>query len=386
MNHYGKRGFSAANQCGYYLWSGVRNAVIFPEGEFGEPVGRNFYRSFNHINVYGSDNDVQWGAGWQELRGAQKFASWYLNVADWHGATAEKLRCGMGGVSHMQQRLQHLTVQLAQAEQALEATQRLRKEEKKMVELAEDMVAGQRGILEDLEEEQEAALEAAKAEKVALAAKLAELESKLAEAIKEKAALMDAATAKGAHEEDAREKAAALQKAQADLHRLQSDFARQQDKMRLDMSELEIQVLVAKQKAERDAEQKLAAEERVRMLESELEKKRDQMSDEVSQVAPMPPAPLPVCVHVTADGVSAYSGDRRNMCVWTTHPAQFQDCPRWPHGTVLEPPTSLVSCWMGAGSGVLLDGGWWVPATASPLLPGCRQTSSRRTWPRPSRS
>jgi hypothetical protein len=117
----GVKGKKQASQCAYYLLSQVRNSVLYPAGGAavgGPPVGRRWVDNFNRVNVLEKDLRVTWGTGWQELRAPAQFAAWYSGVSDWHGASMEQLRMGVGGIHHMHQRMLHLEVQLSQAEQA----------------------------------------------------------------------------------------------------------------------------------------------------------------------------------------------------------------------------------------------------------------------------
>jgi hypothetical protein len=117
----GHKGRKQAAQSAYYLLSQVRNSVLYPAGGAavgGPPVGRRWVDDFNRVNVLENDLHITWGTGWQELRGPAQFAAWYSGVSDWHGASVEQLRQGVGGVHHMQQRMLHLQVELSQAEQA----------------------------------------------------------------------------------------------------------------------------------------------------------------------------------------------------------------------------------------------------------------------------
>ena len=121
VNAYGVKGKKVASQAAYYLWSQVRNSVLYPaNGAAGgaPPAGRQWLQAFNRVNVLEKDPEVQWGAGWEELRSPAQFASWYSGVSDWHSASIAQLQMGIGGVAHMQQRLLQMQVQLSQAEQA----------------------------------------------------------------------------------------------------------------------------------------------------------------------------------------------------------------------------------------------------------------------------
>ena len=294
---YGKQGAKAAGQCAYYIWSGVRNATLYPGGPnessgAGPATGPEFYKQFNCINVYG-DNDVQWGEGWQELRGAQQFATWYLTVDNWHGATAQTLRCGMGGVQHMATRMQQLTVQLAQAEQLLQSTQRLRASEARALELQKEVVDEQADFLKEQEEVLQAKVNKARREKAELGAKVLDLEVKLAASMREKAALLKEAKPAEA------EAVHALQEARRDLEKMQTDFENQKVAAQVSLGELEVHVLAANQKAEQAAQQTVEAQERVKKLEQELREKQLEATGEASQ------APCTCAVLLRAVGVPA---------------------------------------------------------------------------------
>jgi len=284
---YGSKGRRSAAQCAYYLWSALRNAAIYEDDEAkgtGKAVGADFYKKFNCINVFGDKPWVRWGEGWQELRRGQTFAKWYLTVNNWHAHTANTLRQGMGGVQHMQQRLQHMEVQLAQAEQALQATHRLRQQEQRAAQVADERVEEQAEILSDLEAAQQAALEASRAEKEMLENKLKDLESRLEDAIQDKAKFLQ--EDHNDDDEDSRESVAALEQSRAELAALQQDFVSLKDAADMGMRELHTKLEAQRTAAAKMAEQKVEVEHRVKQLEQQLNQKHEEMSGEAAQAAP----------------------------------------------------------------------------------------------------
>jgi hypothetical protein len=99
----GSLGRTQAAQSAYYLWSQVRNSVLYPPGcaAVGASAGgQRWMEGFNRVNVLEKDCQVTWGVGWQEL---------------W--SPMEQLHMEVGVVHHMQQRLLHPQVELTQAEQ-----------------------------------------------------------------------------------------------------------------------------------------------------------------------------------------------------------------------------------------------------------------------------
>jgi len=129
--------------------------------------------------------EVQWGQGWGEVSKPVEFAQWYSNV-EWHRASADTLRTGMSGMSHLQQRVQHLTVLLGQAEQALQSTQRLRQQEARERDIEQEREDYQDDTLRELQEQQEAQLAALEEDREKLESQLQDMQAALEAAITEK--------------------------------------------------------------------------------------------------------------------------------------------------------------------------------------------------------
>ena len=199
---------------------------------------------------------IEWGRNWHELQQATEFAQWYNTVENWHTASAQQLRVGVGGVAHLQQRLQHLTVMLAQAEQALGSTQRLRLQAEKE----------QQGALSELQEEQEAQLEAVKVEKSELCDTLEALQRQLDEALQEKQEAIQAA--KGEIEELER---AMQEKAEQELRTLQEELQITKGHYEQENDKLTRELHDAIAKQQYISEEKAQMQSQVQRLQMELE-------------------------------------------------------------------------------------------------------------------
>ena len=137
--------------------------------------------------VYDPELKVEWGTHWQELQQATTFAQWYCSVDNWHQASAEQLRVGVGGVQHMQQRLNHLSTLLEQTEQALESTRRkARQAEESNGTSADAMLMEEVRELRELQQDQEKKLLTVTRQKAALARDTNRLQQQLEEAVEER--------------------------------------------------------------------------------------------------------------------------------------------------------------------------------------------------------
>ena len=206
--------------------------------------------------VLSDDPKIEWGRNWHELQQATEFAQWYNSVEHWHRASAEQLRVGVGGVAHLQQRVQRLTVMLAETEQALSSTQRLRQQSAKEQEEA----------LNELQEEQEAQLEAVKLEKEELCNTLKALQHQLDQALEEKQQALQ--EAKGEMQELER---AMQEKAEEELRTVREELQVTRNIYEVENDKLTRELNDAMAKRQHILEEKTQMERQVQRLQTELE-------------------------------------------------------------------------------------------------------------------
>ena len=217
--------------------------------------------------VYDEDLKIEWGTHWQELQQASTFAQWYSSVNNWHQASAEQLRVGVGGVQHMQQRLNHLTVLLEQTEQALASTRRQQQaaESRGKHQQASEAEAAARRIeeLRELQEEQENNLKTVLAQKAQLARDMEELRHQLGKAMEER-------------RRDQQQMEEASEQMMQDIDNLRQELADQQVAFQLEQEELHQRLAVAREEQAALGKQKYLAEMQVRELQKELDNVREQ--------------------------------------------------------------------------------------------------------------
>jgi hypothetical protein len=111
----GEEGREHATQCAFYLWSQLRNLILYPEAE------RDWAECFNRVNIleprWGHNlPTVHWGIQWKEFVDTTQSGSWN-DAVDWQSATMEQLSTETGGFHQMQQRMVQMQMELAKAEQ-----------------------------------------------------------------------------------------------------------------------------------------------------------------------------------------------------------------------------------------------------------------------------
>jgi predicted RNase H-like nuclease (RuvC/YqgF family) len=217
--------------------------------------------------VYDEDLKIEWGTHWQELQQASTFAQWYSSVNNWHQASAEQLRVGVGGVQHMQQRLNHLTVLLEQTEQALASTRRQQQaaESHGKHQKASEAEAAARRIeeLRELQEEQEHNLKTVLAQKIELARDMEKLRHQLDEAMEER-------------RRDQQQMEETNEQMMQDIDNLRQELADQQVAFHLEHEELHRRLAVAREEQTALGKQRYLPEKQVQELQKELDDVREQ--------------------------------------------------------------------------------------------------------------
>ena len=214
--------------------------------------------------VYDPELKVEWGTHWQELQQATTFAQWYSSVENWHQASAEQLRVGVGGVQHMQQRLNHLSTLLEQTEQALESTRRkARQAEESNGTSVDAMLMEEVRELRELQQDQEKKLLTVTRQKAALARDMNRLQKQLEEAVE-------------ARKRDQQQMEEASEGLLEDLDKVKKELHDQREEFKQQQAKLQSMLAKAREEQVTLGEQKLLAETRVQELEEQMNAVRGQ--------------------------------------------------------------------------------------------------------------
>jgi chromosome segregation ATPase len=205
--------------------------------------------------VYDEDLKIEWGTHWQELQQASTFAQWYSSV---------NVRAGVGGVQHMQQRLNHPTVLLEQTERALASTRRQQQAAESLGkhQHASEAEAAARRMeeLRELQEEQDHDLKTVLAQRDQLARDMQKLRHQLDEAMEER-------------RRDQQQMEETNEQMMQDIGNLRQELADQHVAIHLEHEELHRRLAVAQSAL---GKQRYLAEKQAQALQKELDDVREQ--------------------------------------------------------------------------------------------------------------